>query len=95
MIKCKGGASFIPYMPQKPVKKGFKSFALCDSASAVICNFELYTGQGEVGGELAHDVVRLTDALQNQSYIVYCDNFYTSANLGNSLLAKTLIWLAQ
>ena len=86
MIRCKDRASFIQYMPAKPTKWGFKAFALCDSASAILCDFEIYTGQGNAAGGLAHDVViRLVEYLGNQHHVVYVNNFYTSEKLLMSL----------
>ena len=69
MVKCKGRAPFRQYLPKKPVKWGFKVFALCDSSCGVLCDFEVYTGQAEAGEGLTHAVVtRLTDELHQQGY---------------------------
>ena len=88
MVKCKGRAPFRQYIPKKPVKWGFKLFAMCDASSGVLCHFEVYTGQAIAGEEgLTHAVVtRLTVNLHNQEYIVTTDNFYTSNALATSLL---------
>eukprot|EP00117_Sycon_ciliatum_P027160 scpid62041/ scgid22125/ PiggyBac transposable element-derived protein 4 len=89
MIRCKGRAPVIRYTPAKPSKWGegvFKAFALCNRASAILCYFEIYTGQGNTAGGLAHDVViRLVEYLGNQHHVVYVDNFYTSEKLLMSL----------
>ena len=88
MVKCKGRASFIQYCPAKPVKWGFKLFAACDTVTSILVNFEVYTGQGDVeGGGLAQNVVvRLAEDLMQQNYVIYTDNFYSSAMLADTLL---------
>ena len=89
MVRCKGRSSFIQYLPNKPVKWGFKIFASCDSATSILCDFEVYTGQADVQGGLAHNVVvRLSDGLEKQNYVIFTDNFYTSAQLADTLLGK-------
>ncbi|XP_065195736.1 piggyBac transposable element-derived protein 4-like [Sycon ciliatum] len=89
MVKCKGRASFIQYLPAKPVKWGFKVFAACDAANAILFNFEVFTGQMENAGGLAHDtVLRLMDGVLDKGHVLFTDNFYTSSNLAQSLLDR-------
>ena len=45
MIRFKGRHSLKVYVKSKPVKWGFKCYALCDSSNHYNCNFEMYTGQ--------------------------------------------------
>ena len=87
MIKCKGRAPFTQYLPKKPVKWGFKVFALCDAATSMLVNFEVYTGQESSGEKgLTHAVVmRLVAGLENRGHVLYTDNFYSSASLALSL----------
>ena len=69
MIKRKASFHFKQYLPLKPVKRGFKEFALGDSRTAILVNFDLYTGQADdddVG--LAHAVVHgLLEGLCDQN----------------------------
>lgn len=44
MIAFKGRSGMKQYMPMKPIKRGFKVWALADSASGYLINFEIYTG---------------------------------------------------
>ena len=53
----------------------------------MLCDFEVYAGQAEVGDDgLTHDVVRhLTDRLDHQGHMFVTDNFYMSAALGKTM----------
>ena len=92
MIKSKARSPFKQYIKNKPVKWGFKQFAACDSESAILFDFELYTGQVEASAQgLTHDVVsRLCGSLHNNNHILFTDNYYTSAALATSLLEKNI-----
>ena len=91
MIRSKGHTPMRQYLPNKPTKWGFKEFAACDSATAIMFNFELYTGQEDTAGGLAHDVVvHLIAGLEGQHHILYTDNFYTSAKLADSLRQRNI-----
>ena len=87
MIKSKAYFHFKQYLPLKRVKWGLKEFALCDSRTAILVNFDLYTEQAaadDVG--LTHAVVHhLLEGLDNQNYIVVTDKYYSSTVLANSL----------
>ncbi|XP_015373375.1 PREDICTED: piggyBac transposable element-derived protein 4-like [Diuraphis noxia] len=45
VIAFKGRSGMKQYMPMKPIKRGFKVWALADSASGYLINFEIYTGK--------------------------------------------------
>lgn len=95
MIKSKGRSHFIQYLPNKPVKWGFKQFALCDSETSVVVDFEVYTGGENNPGGLAHDaVVRLANGMENSNRILFTDNFYTSTKLANSLREKNIFFVS-
>ena len=92
MIKFKGRYHMKQYIRNKPTKWGFKCFTLCDSESAYICRFEIYTGhQTDPNNEhgATHQVVmRLMEPYLNQGYQLFTDNFYTSHSLAETLLNK-------
>ena len=91
MIKHKGRAVFKQYLPKKPVKWGFKVFAVCDADTGMLCKFEIYTGQAGANDcdGLTHAVVlRLTEHLAGAGRILFTDNFYTSPALAESLLER-------
>ena len=70
----------IQYLPIKPVKRGFKVFASCGAVTSILCNFEVYTGQEDAAGGLAHnEVMRLCEPLIT---------FYTSSQLATSLISN-------
>eukprot|EP00117_Sycon_ciliatum_P021093 scpid39166/ scgid18602/ PiggyBac transposable element-derived protein 4 len=89
MIKPKARVSFKQYISNKPVRFGFKVFALCDSTFHYLFNFKIYTGRdqpGQVEHGLAHNIViELMQPLSGQGYQLYTDNFYTSPGLFSDL----------
>ena len=45
MVKFKGRCSFLQYVPSKPCKWGLKAWALADSESYYLLDFNIYTGK--------------------------------------------------
>eukprot|EP00102_Acyrthosiphon_pisum_P023364 XP_016660574.1 PREDICTED: piggyBac transposable element-derived protein 4-like [Acyrthosiphon pisum] len=90
MVAFKGRSSMKQFMPLKPIKRGFKVWALADSQSGFLLNFDVYTGKksdGNVEYGLGENVViSLTDTLKNKFYCIYFDNFFTSIPLISKLL---------
>jgi len=90
MIAFKGRSGMKQYMPMKPIKRGFKVWALADSASGYLINFEIYTGKNsnnltEFGlGE--NVVLNLSQYLEMKFHCIYFDNFFTSLPLAKKLL---------
>ena len=90
MVRCKGRDSIIQNQLNKSTKWGFKVFAACDSKTAILWKFEIYSGQENTAGGLALDVVfRLTSPLENDCHVTFTDHFYTSAKLSLSLRQNT------
>ena len=78
MVKYKGCSSIKQYIPQKPVKRGFKIWMLVDSATGYVLKFTVYegkTGNSVERGLGAKVVKRLTEHLQKYHH-VYFDNFF-------------------
>jgi len=46
MIKFKGRSSMKQYIPNKPVKRGYKIWVRADS-SRYVCEFQIYTGKAK------------------------------------------------
>ncbi|XP_022180188.1 uncharacterized protein LOC111040558 [Myzus persicae] len=91
MVAFKGRSSMIQFMPLKPIKRGFKVWALADSQSGFLLNFDVYTGKtdGNVPYGLRENVVlSLTDTFKNKFYCIYFENFFTSIPLISTLLMK-------
>ena len=84
MIPFKGRSSLKQYMPQKPVKRGIKVWALADAANGFMANFQVYTGKQGNGVErgLGANVVKtLTKPYLNSFRHIYFDNFFTGIDL--------------
>lgn len=45
MIKCKGGSKGKVYMPNKPIKRGFKVCGLCCACCGYLLDFDLCSGK--------------------------------------------------
>ena len=92
MIKSKGRAKGKVYMPNKPIKRGFKMYSLSCSCCGYLCDFELCAGK-EVCRETAtkpgkvRDTVKdlLVDLFSGSSHVVYMDRYFTSAQLVKEL----------
>jgi hypothetical protein len=80
MIKFKGRNAAKQYMPKKPIKRGYKVWALADK-HGYLWNFDVYTGKS---GDLAETnlgarvVKNLSAPLKNKNYFLYFDNYFTS-----------------
>lgn len=96
MIKFKGRCGFLQYVPAKPHKWGIKAWALCDSTSYYMNTFDIYTGKDLVqdagkeplGTRVVMKLVTDLDILQKYHH-VYFDNYFTSVNLVQQLLANS------
>lgn len=88
MAKSKARTHFRHYVKDKPMKSGFKYWAIADPTGYTI-DFNLYCGasSGDTSGKgLSHKVV--TDLIQPfrfQGYLLYCDNFFSSPALFRDL----------
>ena len=60
MILFKGQSSLKQYMPQKPVKREIKVWALADASNGYIANFQVYTGKQGNSMEKANVVKTLS-----------------------------------
>ncbi|XP_046987055.1 piggyBac transposable element-derived protein 4-like [Schistocerca americana] len=83
MIKFKGRNSMKQYMRDKPIKRGYKVWMLCDKTSYNL-KFDIYTGK--VGDTVQtglgeHVVLSLSSELVNKGHYLYFDNYFNSYNL--------------
>lgn len=93
MIKWTGRLSFKQYLPAKPIKRGIKVWMRCDSENAFLTDFDIYLGKGTANSEhgLGHDVVtKLTRDLTGKYFRVFFDNYFTSVQLMQDLLADRI-----
>ena len=69
----------------KPTEWGFKLWVLGDLLNGYTYNFAVYRGKEgktvRVNGLSCDVVMLMLEGLQNQGYIVYTDNFYSSPSL--------------
>ncbi|KAE9522897.1 hypothetical protein AGLY_016708 [Aphis glycines] len=84
MVKFKGRSTIKQYIRDKPIKRGFKIWMLCDSSSYNL-KFQVYTGKSDVIGVEkglgARVVMDIVENLPGKNHIVFMDNFFTSHDL--------------
>lgn len=77
------------YIKGKPIRFGFKNWALCSSAGYMYA-FDVYMGKSDsksvesglgVGGEIVKKLLRNAKVPKNAGYKVYFDNYFTSYSL--------------
>lgn len=77
------------YIKGKPIRFGFKNWALCTSNGYMI-SFEIYTGKSQnkndertfgLGGDVVLKLLEKSEILPNEGYKVYFDNYFTSLDL--------------
>lgn len=93
MIAFKGRSQLKQYMPQKPIKRGFKVWALACSETGYLLNFSVYEGKKESQEEGLlgeKTVLELTRPFEGKNYCVYFDNFFTSFPLLLKLLDRNI-----
>lgn len=83
MVKFKGRSSMKQYMPKKPIKRGYKVWARCDSETGYLHQFNVYSGRCEtnkdgVRGLCYKAVMELCRTVQA---LLAFDNFFTSLPL--------------
>jgi hypothetical protein len=89
VVAFKGRSSIKQYIPSKPHKWGFKIYSL--ASDDYLLHFEVYEGKEEVKtaeGSTFHTVMRMIDQYQNRGHILYCDSWFTSPLLLDSLKQK-------
>ena len=98
MIIFKGRSSMKQYNPMKPIKRGYKLWAMGDM-DGYLYNFEIYQGKNQersrnipkyfgLGNSVVH---QLTERLSGKYHEVYVDNFYTSVPLMEYLLSHKIL----
>ena len=83
------------YMPMKPVKRGFKVWVRADAVTGYFCDFDIYVGKPSDGtttevclGERV--VLKLSECLRGHHYQLYCDNYFITCDLLDTLLTHDL-----
>jgi hypothetical protein len=68
------------YVPLKPVKRGFKVWAMAGASNGYMYDFSVYTGAtGERETDLGEKVVlTLAESIKRENHQLYSDNYFTS-----------------
>ena len=97
MVGFKGRSSMKQYCPNKPTKRGYKVWALCDAHNRYLYNFEVYCGAtpGVTEHGLGASVVRnLSEPILEKSHFVFFDNYFSSVPLAAYLQRKNTYCVA-
>ena len=81
------------YLPKKPTKRGFKVWVRAEARTGYFSEFEVYTGKTTCDNEVERGlgekvVLKLAEKLKGQHYQLFYDNFFTTCNLAELLLAQ-------
>ena len=87
MIPFKGRSSMKQYLPLKPVKRGFKVWAMADALNGYMYDFNVYTGAcGDRQTGLGEKVVlTLAESIKGRHHHLYFDNYFSSISLLSKL----------
>ena len=88
MIKFTGQHWCVVGAPNKPAKRGFKIFCLCDGSTGYLKDFQLYQRRKKEIGLTQRVCENLVEDIHTRNHILYIDKFYTSIDLAKSLLEK-------
>ena len=95
LVPYKGRLGYKQYIPSKRARFGVKMYELCESHSGYIWNMICYTGKDtpfhseyKKYGSTTACVMTLAHDLLNKGYCLSLDNFYTSPELAELLIAK-------
>jgi hypothetical protein len=87
IIAFKGRVKMKVYMPQKPHKWGIKAWALCESQTGYLYNWDIYRGAGDTTevGLTKKVVLQMAQPIAHNRHHIYMDNFFSSPELFNEL----------
>lgn len=93
LMKFKGRLENVVFCPKKRARYGVKFYKLCESDSGYCCGFKIYTSQDTTPddtefGKSGNVVLSLMDQIIKKGYTLFLDNWYSSPNLYEHLLAN-------
>jgi hypothetical protein len=90
MVGYKGRSTLKQYMPNKPTKRGYKVWCICDAQTGYILDFNIYTGASETTeyglGEKV--ILTLANPFLEKGFFLYFDNYFSSVRIAEVLLSK-------
>lgn len=97
LFPYRGRTRFTQYIPSKPAKYGLKVFWICDSKSFYPLKGMIYSGR-QAGSEREVNqgqrvVLELVRNFERSGRTVYADNFFSSMELAQTLMAKELAYV--
>ena len=89
MIRYRGFKASVHrfFMPCKPIRMGFKVYALAESASGYMCNFEIH----KVGSKPIKIIKRAMEVVTpflNKWHHIFCDKLYSSMQFAQELYSN-------
>lgn len=95
LVATKGKSVMRQYIPTKSAKYGVKFWMLVEAASGYVMQMHIYRGKTFdptparhlQGTDVVHQLLSACDLL-NKGYHVFCDSFFASLNLAQTLLEK-------
>jgi len=96
MAKFKGRSSLKQYMPMKPIKRGFKVWALCCAKTGFALHLDVYTGRkGKTPEPLGRRVVTdLSSYYSGKGYCFVYNNFFSNVRLVDEMVKKNCFTIA-
>ncbi|XP_072016950.1 piggyBac transposable element-derived protein 4-like [Amphiura filiformis] len=87
MVRYKGFTAVVKkfFMPSKPIRSGYKIYALCDSGTAYMLNFMVHPQHKSTMYKISKSVIR---PVFGKFHHIFCDMLYTSVDLARKLLTK-------
>lgn len=97
MIGFKGRSSLKQYLPLKPIKRGFKVWAICCAVTGYLVCLDVYEGKHNTPVNRRKEdtlgssvVIQLCKAFETLGYCIFFDRFFTTIPLIKQLLNKGL-----
>ncbi|CAB3246685.1 unnamed protein product [Arctia plantaginis] len=100
MVKFKGRSTLKQYLPNKPIKRGFKIWARCDSSTGYLFEFEVYTGKKDndtefgLGAAVVNSLCKVLIEEKIENAHVTFDNFFASTQIMQSLYENNIYSIA-
>ena len=90
-----GRSSMKQFIPQKPVKRGFKARVRANALTGYLCDIDVYMGKPSDGamtetGLGERVVLQLSECQRGGNYQLFRDNYFTTCHLLNELLTWQL-----